>query len=333
MANNPMFEFHSPVGRIVQGSPVKQQLRDMDTNELEFDDKGQPIMGIFLAIAIPKMVGGQPNPEWNRFWGDMASAAVALWPGLFANGQQPHKFSWKYQDGDGVNGNGKSVADKEGFAGHHIVKFRTSFDMACHIEGQFAPHQQLQKPEEVIKRGYWVRLFGKIGSNGATGNKVPGIILYPNILSFVAGSPVDEIRGGPDVAAVAGAHALGYVPEGVARPGSMPQVAGVPGVPQVAVPSVAVPGVPQVTTPSVPQVSVPGVPQVQTPQVPQISVPQTPQVSVPQTPSVPSVPVPQAAPAAPQYASTNPALTVEQFLAAGWTHDAAIAAGHIVRVS
>lgn len=295
-------DFNTPVGRIVQGSVAIQQQKDVDTNQPMVDQQGNPIMGTFLALAFPKVLpNGQPNTEFDAFLNQLRQVAAAAWPALFPQGAAGAcvnpRFSWKYQDGDGVDSSGRSVAEKAGFRGNHIVRFYTSFPLRCFHEGKFAAHEEIQKAEDIIKRGYWVRLFGEAKSNNATGTQVPGISLYPKLLSFVERG--EEIVSGPDAEAAFGNAAVGWRPPASASP--IPTTGGVPNVapPAVSIPAVAAPA-PQ------PAVSIP---------VPQPAV---------------SIPVPQ--PAGPVVNPTlaGQGITWPMLQTQGWTEEAARAAGHIV---
>lgn len=233
-------DFNTPVGRLVQGSVTPSHQKDMETNQLLFNADGSPQMGTFVALAFPKLLpNGQANTEFDQFNATLKAVAAAAWPQLFPQGAAGPcinpRFSWKYQDGDGVDNNGRSVADKPGFKGHHIIKFYTSFPLRCFHEGKFGPHEELQKPEEVVKRGYWVRLFGEAKSNNATGNQVPGISLYPKLLSFVERG--EEITGGADAQAAFGTAPVGWRPPATNSP--IPT-----GVPNVPMPAVGIPVVP-----------------------------------------------------------------------------------------
>jgi len=289
-------DIKTPVGRIVQGSVAMQHQKDMETNQPKFNADGSPEMATFIALAFPKTLpNGQPNAEFNAFHAQLGQIAAASWPALFPQGYNPAlpnggcmnpRFSWKIQDGDGVDHNGRSVADKPGFKGHWIVKFYTAYPLRCFHEGKFAPHEEIQKPEDIIKRGYWVRLFGEAKTNNASGTQVPGISLYPKLLSFVERG--EEISSGPDAQSAFGDAPIGWRPPATSSPIPSPAAA-LPPPPALAVP-------------------------------------------VPPAPVAPPVPVP----VAPQYA-VNPALaaqgvTVEGLLAQGWTHEAAITAGHIIKL-
>lgn len=243
-------DISTPVGRLVQGSVAMQHQKDMDTNQPLFNADGSPQMGCFIALAFPKVLpNGQPNIEFDNFHNQLKQVAAGAWPQLFPQGAAGPcvnpRFSWKVQDGDGYDQSGKSVADKPGFKGHWIVKFYTAYPMRCFHEGKFGAHEEIQKPEDVIKRGYWVRVFGEVKSNNATGQQVPGISLYPKLLSFVERG--EEIASGPDAATAFGSAPVGWRPPASASP-----------IPLPAAPAVTAPVVPPaVTAPVVPQLPVP----------------------------------------------------------------------------
>lgn len=235
-------DFNTPVGRIVQGSVAMQQQKDIDTNQPMKDEHGNPVMGTFIALAFPKVLpNGQPNTEFDAWWNQIKQVAAASWPALFPQGPTGQcvnpRFSWKYQDGDGRDQSGKSVADKPGFKGNHVVRFYTSFPVRCFHEGKFAAHEEIQNPAEIIKRGYWVRIFGEVKSNNATGTQVPGISLYPKLLSFVERG--EEIVSGPDAQTAFGNAAVGWRPPASASPIPTGGVTA----PAVSVPSVAAPAI------------------------------------------------------------------------------------------
>lgn len=304
-----MTDVFTPVGRLVQGSVAMQQQTDMDTNQKMVNPDGTPVMGTFIALAFPKVLpNGQPNTEFDTMWAQLVQIAAASWPALFPQGAggaciNP-RFSYKYQDGDGVDQSGRSVAEKPGFRGHHILRFYTSFPLRCFHEGKFAAHEEIQKPEDIIKRGYWVRLLAEVKSNNATGTQVPGIALYPKLLSFVERG--EEIVSGPNAEETLGKTAAGWRPPASASP--IPGGGGLP-----AAPAVTVPGVPAVTVPGIPAVS-----------VPTVSVPTLPAVTVPTPPTPPL--------AGPTVSATMAAqgITWPMLQAQGWTEEAARAAGYLV---
>lgn len=283
----------TPVGRIVQGSVAMQHQTDIDTNQKLFNADGSPQMGLFLALAFPKVLpNGQPNTEFDTFRLHLAQVAAAAWPQFFPQGVQPTmpnfgcinpKFSWKYQDGDGFDSNGRSVAEKAGFKGHHILKFSSMYPIRCFHEGKFAAHEEIQKPEDIIKRGYWVRLIIDPKSNNATGNQVPGISLYPSLLSFVERG--EEIVSGPDAQTAFGEAAVGWRPPASASP----------------IPASG-------------------------------SLPPPPPVMAPPAPPVMAPPAPPAGPQYTLSAAlVAQGLTIEGMLAQGWTHETLVQHGHATK--
>jgi hypothetical protein len=218
-----------------------QQRKDITTKQPVWKDTAKtiPDMGVFFSLAFPKVInvnGVQtPNPEFAQFYALLVQTAAAAWPQFFpqgANGACSNpKFSWKLQDGDGHDNSGVSVASKPGFAGHWIVKFDTNFPIKVYNEGHFAPHEELQEPEKIVKRGYWVRVFGEVKSNMATGTQVPGIVLYPNLVSFLGGNPKDEIISGPDAQQALGSQGAyaGWRPDGISTVPGAPMTGATPG--------------------------------------------------------------------------------------------------------
>lgn len=239
-------DIHSPVGRLVQGSMAMQQRKDMATNKPLFKDDGTPDMGCFFACAYPKVLpNGENNDEFDSFFGELAVAAHAAWPQFFPDGPSAEsinpKFSWKYQDGDGTDTNGQSVAGKAGFAGHHIIKFDTSYPLRCFYDGKFAASEEIQNPEEVIKRGFWITVFGEVKGNNADLSKkqVPGISIYPKLITFIERG--EEIKSGPDAQEVLGKRVLGWRPAASASPIGKPGGSKLPASPSTAVPARTVP--------------------------------------------------------------------------------------------
>lgn len=206
-------EFVSPVGRLVQGSLTLEAKTDMLTQKPKLDDNGNPIKECFIALAIRK-----DDPGLPAFHANFVAAAKADFPHLFdANGACTHpKFAWKIQDGDGRDTNGESVANKPGHAGHYIFKMATRYLPKCFHHGKYDPAQQIQNAQEIIKRGYFIRVVGTIRGNGVTPAEkqaVPGLFVSPNLVELVAFG--EEIVSGPDAAKAFGsAPAIGALPAG-----------------------------------------------------------------------------------------------------------------------
>ena len=289
-------EFTTPVGRLVQGSMSLQNKTDMQTNQPKVDPAtGLPIKEIFFALAIAKN-----DPALPAFVATLSAAAHSEFPHLFdaAGNMTNPQFSWKIQDGDGVDNNGQSVATKPGFAGHMIFKFGTRFPVRCYHKGKYDPMQQIQNPDEVIKRGYYIRVAGMVRGNGVAPSdrqKKPGIMLSPSMVELVAYG--DEIQSGPDASAVFGAAPVNSLPPGATEAPAM--------------------GVPA--------------PQVPAPQVPMATM-TAPPMGIPAMPVPPPVAIPVTPPAGPAYVMTPAAqgATREQLIAQGWTDETLLQHGLMV---
>lgn len=204
----------SPVGRIVQGS-LKLEVKRDDNNQPKIGSDGQPEHEVFLALAVHKS-----DPHLPAFIAAIQNQARAEFPHLFTDGSgvaSHPQFAWKYIDGDtGVDTQGKPVNTKTGYAGHVIFKMQTKFVPACFHSGRYNAMEQIQDPENTIKRGYYVRVATTISGNGvAASNRAhkPGMFLSPNMIEFVA--PGEEIRSGPDAAAAFGGAPAPVLPPGV----------------------------------------------------------------------------------------------------------------------
>lgn len=228
-------EFLTPVMRMVQGDPFEAQTKDMQGATLTVKtgpNAGQPTQRYFVAGAIAKN-----DPAWPAFWALINNAARAGFPTLFdAQGScLSRDFSWKVADGDStmVSKPGEIPnAKKEGFAGHWIVKFSSSFPPRVFYAGRYAPHEQIQDPK-VLRRGYYIRVAGTVEANGNA--QKPGVYVNLSMVEF-AGVGV-EIVSGPDAAAAFGA-APAQLPQGAqplpmhagnggppGMPGAMPMAA------------------------------------------------------------------------------------------------------------
>jgi hypothetical protein len=310
--------FISPVGRLVQGGMSLQAKKEAN-GQLALDKTtGQSIHECFLAIAVRK-----DDPQLPAFYALFDSQARMSFPHLFPNGgacTHP-QFAWKIQDGDGVDNEGKSVAGKPGFAGHYIFKMATRFAPRCFHHGKYDPSQQIQNPDDVIKKGYFVRVSGTIDGNGVQPGTAakPGLYVSPNLVELVAFG--EEIVSGPDAAAVFGGAPAITLPAGASTAPILPA----PGMPATSLTPPPLPGqmptaIPAAVGPAVPPVAAPALP-----------LPGAASAAFP----LPGAVSPAAANPQPQYQMTASAqgATREQLHALNWTDDALIAAGHMIRVA
>lgn len=307
-------DFLTPVGRLVQGDPFEAQTKDQQGNPLVIKsgpNAGQPTQRYFIAVAFRK-----DDPNFPAFYQKLVAQAKADWPQLFdAAGNCTHpRFSWKLADGDGVDDNGKSNASKEGFAGHWVVKFGSSFAPRCFHAGHYQPHEQIQDPK-VIQRGYFVRVAGTLEGNG--NQQKPGLYVNLSMVELAGIGPV--ISSGPDASAIFGGAAPA-LPAG-AQP--LPMNAGLPGALPGATPlpaAGAVPGLPPVSTgPATPPAALP------TPAAAIAPMSLSSPLAVPPNPAFLAGP-----PAAPQMTAAANGATYEQFRAQGWTDEQMRAQGYLV---
>lgn len=301
--------FISPVGRLVQGSMILHGKQDMK-GQPALDDKGAQIQECFIALAVPKT-----DANMAAFYALFDTQARASFPHLFPNGgacTHP-KFAWKIQDGDGTNSSGQSVADKPGFAGNWIFKMATRYAPRCFHHGKYDPSQQIQNPDDVIKRGYFIRISGTIDGNGVQpGNSqaVPGLYVSPNLVELVAFG--DEIVSGPDAAATFGGSAItSPLPEGAS---ATPRVGMTVPTPSGLAPPPMPGGAPVAAPAGLPAPTLPGM--------------------APAAPGLPAAPAGLPAPpaAAPQFQMQPSAqgATRETLHAHGWTDEQLLAAGHMI---
>jgi len=303
-------EFITPVGRLVQGSMSLQTKMDRRTNQPKLDQNGNQIKEMYLSIAIRK-----DDPGWTPFYTQLYNLARSEFPHLVdpATGAIKHpKFAFKVQDGDGVDTNGESVKDKPGFAGHWVLKMASRYPPRCFHAGKYDPSQQIQNPDEVIKRGYFIRVAGTMAGNGvAQGEKdaVPGLYVSPNLVELVAFG--EEITGGPDASKVFGGAGAAPLPPGAS-----------------AVPVGAAAGAGGHAPPPPPQNGAPPPPQGSSAPPP----PQSNQAAPPPPPPQQSAPPPPP-PSGPVYVMTSSAngATREAMLAIGWTDEGLLANGHMIR--
>jgi hypothetical protein len=317
-------------GRLVQGGVVLKPSKDMKTQQPKKDDQGKVIEECFMAIAVPKKVRDAmgnviDNPKIGEYYAAFDAQARASFPHLFPNGgvcSHP-RFAMKWQDGDGVDSNGKSVAGNEGFPGHWIIKCNTRYAPTC-VTRTANGYMPMTDPEKSIKRGYFVAVAITIDGNGVEPNNaqaVPGLFVSPNMVLLTAQGP--EITSGPDpTQAFAGVQTDNSLPAPTnAAPGPTPGLAAPPMPGSAPTPTVAAP-TPAAALPTPGPVAAPA----------NLPMPGAPRPAA-------NLPVPGGAPvpAQPQYAPTASAqgATVDQLLnmGVGWTIESLLAAGHIVRVA
>jgi hypothetical protein len=310
--------FTTPAGRLVQGDPFVPQTKDRSGNlrvVKSGPNAGQPSPQTFIAVAFPKTapdpatgvtVEGR-NPAFEAFYGVLDRVARQEWPQFFPAGAQKAthpRFAWKVKDGDGVDENGKSNADKEGFAGHWVVSFASAYSPKVVRPAGNGVWETVTDPA-ALKRGYYVRVAGSATGNDST--DTPGLYVNLDMVEIVGYGP--EIVSGPDAASVFGQPAAlppGASPTPIAGPGPAAPAPGGPGGPLAAAVAPAAPASPAAAS------------------------------SVAASPAAPNAafmaPPPPGGGAIPAPTMTAAAngLTREQYHASGWTDDQLIAQGLMI---
>lgn len=180
-----------PPGRMVMGSLYKPQDKDAQGAPLVIKtgpNKGQPTVKYFFAAAIPKKPGEThwASTEWGaKIW----ALGHASWP----QGQaQTPTFAWKVDDGDSAipNKRGRKNVETEGYAGHWVVNFSSSYaPKIVNSDGS----QYLLEPD-AVKCGYYIEVLGSISTNNNPTN--PGVYVNHNVVAFRGVGT--EIRTGID---------------------------------------------------------------------------------------------------------------------------------------
>ena len=318
------FETVSPVGRIVQGNPLVGQQRKDDNGNPLFNADGSPTLQYYVGLAISKQ-----DPAAQQLIAQINAEAQAAWPNLFdpATGAcRDPKFSIKYLDGDGFDANGKSYAEREGMAGHWVLRLQSNYPLRSY-NGMDGRNTEITDPEQIY-RGCFAVAAIEVKSNNATGTHTRGLYINCRGLQMVGhgerilgGANPDELFGGAGPAIAAGA----YVPPGMTQTPPAP----------AAVPAAMVP--PAAPAAPAPQpLAPPNTAFVQHALTGQAPAPAAPAPAMAPPPPAPAMAPPPPAPAAPQYALTPAGqaqgFTIDQWLAAGYDHAALIAAGTIVAV-
>lgn len=315
--------FTSPVGRLVQGSVDEPQTKDAQGNPRVIKtgpNAGQPNPQYFIAVAFPK---ADPQGEFAAFWQVLQAQAAADFPNLFPQGAagacvHPN-FSFKYIDGDGRDQNGKPNAEKEGFAGHHVIRFASSYPPRCFHAGRYAAHEQIQE-KGAIKRGYFVRVNGSVEGNGNA--QRPGLYVNLDMVELSAYGP--EIVSGPDASQAFGGGPAA-LPAGASAAPLAPPSAPTGAVPGMPAPAPVAPGMPApapmapvapaaaVTAPYAGFIPATGGAHAASPGVP-AAMPATSPIASPSSPPPPPA-------AGPQLTAAANGATYEQLIASGWTDE------------
>lgn len=187
---------------------------DDRTKQPVMDQKtGLQVIEYGFGLAVPKSVfnqlgEGQPGYVWTA----MQQEAMKLYP----SGQIPPQFAWKYKDGDSVDHNGQSFANRAGHAGHLILACTTRIPIKYF---RFENGQNFQI-NEGIKCGDYVKVQLTVKGHPAIGQGKPGLYLNPGFVQFLGFG--EAIVNTPTGDAIFGTNAP-QVPQGAsATPMSTP---------------------------------------------------------------------------------------------------------------
>jgi hypothetical protein len=186
-----MITLLTPVGRMVSGHPMESSpVIDDRTKAPKLDKNGAPLMSTYIGLAIPK---GQEANWYDTEWGKQIYAVgAAAWP---AGEYRSPIFAWKVTDGDSrvPNKKGKIPAEREGWPGHWILHCSTMYStLRCYHVGQYAPHQVIQRKDE-IKRGDYVRL--QLSVRGNNPSESPGVYVNPELFELTRAGILIESEG------------------------------------------------------------------------------------------------------------------------------------------
>lgn len=218
MASSARFNIVSPIGRIVEGDPWTPQEKDGDGNLRVYKtgpNAGQPNPQFYIGLAVPKLINGQPNRDWESFYAFVDQVAKAAWPNLFPGGQCiAQNFAWKIRDGDGFirqgKNAGKPLSSKPGFAGHWVISFASSFPPQVVVETSPGNYGEITD-KNLLKRGYYVRIGASVSGNDSV--QTPG--LYLNLEKIELKGIGEVISVGLSAAEAFSGATAGAIPEGM----------------------------------------------------------------------------------------------------------------------
>lgn len=230
--------FTSPPGRMVWGSPFTPLpvMDDKVTPPVQkINADGTPMVEYAFGLAFAKN-----DPLFPAFWETLKAADRAAWPQFHGPDGQVLpgvKFADKLTDGDSRNTKGKLHSEKDGYAGHWVVKFASRYAPSVfqYVNDRWT---QLTDPASV-KPGYYIRVDGTTQTNGST--QSPGMHRNPNMVAMIAYGP-EIVRTGADPSAAFGS-APAALPAGASAVPLAPS-APMPAAPVAPAPAPAAPAAP-----------------------------------------------------------------------------------------
>lgn len=199
--------FTTPTGRLVWGDPFTAQVIVDDlTKQPRIDPAtGKPMIEYAIGVAFAKT-----DPEWPTFREMLKAQDRAAWPQFHGPDGEIRPgvvFADKITDGDGFNTKGVPHANKDGYAGHWVVKFASRYAPTIHyFDHPTARWVQLVDPKG-LKAGDYIRVNGSTQSNNSA--QSPGmyrnfnmVALYGTGVAIVKGADPNETFTAPPPGAV-----------------------------------------------------------------------------------------------------------------------------------
>jgi hypothetical protein len=148
------------VGDLFKG----QQIKDMNTGALQFNQDGSPKIEFGFGLAIPK-----------THCGEILTLCEAEARKIFPSGNYPKDFAWKVQDGDGFDSKGLPFNTREGYALHNVFACKTR------IAPAYAIHDGTNNMvvQSGFKSGDYVEVTLNVAGHPAIGRGKAGLYLNP----------------------------------------------------------------------------------------------------------------------------------------------------------
>jgi hypothetical protein len=210
--------FTTPILRLVAGSVSEAIDKDFDGRPLTVKtgaNAGDETQRFSFGVAVPKVAGKHWSDNTAQFLTDVWATAHAHMGPL---AQRPD-FSFKVQDGDSTvpNKKNRKPCDNEGWPGHWVVFFSSSFAPSTYNADGSAP-----VPAESIKKGHYVQVAGSVVGNSNQTN--PGVFINHSMVAHSGFGPEIKSANAPDPKAAGFGGAL---PVGASKA----PVSGLPGTP------------------------------------------------------------------------------------------------------
>ena len=186
-------EIITPVGRMVQGHPMRLQLQKDKQGNPKKTKAGEDFYQAYVGLAIPK--GTEQHWSQTEWGAQIYNAGVAAFP----NGEHgAPTFAWKITDGDSAIPNKKGIAPntREGFPGHWVIGASSGFAADCFADGNYGVKVMR---EDRFKTGDYVRLCLTVTGNKSADS--PGV--YVNLQGC------ELIQAGPEIVSAGAFDAQG----------------------------------------------------------------------------------------------------------------------------